>query len=406
MGLLRGLVSSVFGAPKRRSANNTIYIDASLGNVLLAGNSKSGMEMIMRNYAIDALNNDAAVVLFRDSKNGFSSYPSILNSANQYCEINNEEGAVTEQIDAFACFGETEVNKYLVDMFDQYSEIDKSKRMSYQRYIALIRSLLKKRGKKVKLNELDNYSFDELDTLNATLPMPETERNANQKLLNSFLADSRELEAYFYEFANNTVGEILSGNQTMETIFRRKALIEVSLDFTSKPKESEMLMSVMLDNLCKLNVAAAGKSSVVVIANEIPNEALINAKFYKVIKNSGHCRVLYTVSDIANLVEQSNDWIEYADSYFFFKQNSNENKEFCSAFFGEYERQKETYTSGRTSSSMWDYMRGRGSTSNQRSTSVTTEKERVYLPEVFSSLPDTQAIYYFKSSNEHNYINL
>ncbi len=57
-----------------------VNIDASLGNVLLAGTSPRGMEMIMRNYAIDSLNNNAALVIFRDAKNGYSSYPSITTS--------------------------------------------------------------------------------------------------------------------------------------------------------------------------------------------------------------------------------------------------------------------------------------------------------------------------------------
>ena len=164
-----------------------VNIDASLGNVLLAGTSPRGMEMIMRNYAIDSLNNNAALVIFRDAKNGYSSYPSITTSNSMIYEINNEEGAISEQIDPFSCFSDSETNTYLINMFDSYSEIDKSKRMSYQNYIALLRSLLKKRGRTVKLNEYINYSFEEVERLNATLSMPETERNRNERFLNSFL---------------------------------------------------------------------------------------------------------------------------------------------------------------------------------------------------------------------------
>lgn len=383
-----------------------VNIDASLGNVLLAGTSPRGMEMIMRNYAIDSLNNNAALVIFRDAKNGYSSYPSITTSNSMIYEINNEEGAISEQIDPFSCFSDSETNTYLINMFDSYSEIDKSKRMSYQNYIALLRSLLKKRGRTVKLNEYINYSFEEVERLNATLSMPETERNRNERFLNSFLPDIRELEAYFYDFANNTIGEILSGTRTMEKIFQTKEIIEISLDFTSKQKESEMLMEVMIDNICKLNLSAAHKTSITVIANEIPNEVLIKTKFNKLIKNTRGCNVLYTVTDLTNLIEQSNEWIEYADSYFFFKQNSNKNKEFCSEFFGTYERTKESRTSGVSNPTFWDRMSGKGSSSRQSSTTYTTEKERVYLPDVFASLLENQAIYYFKKTNEHSRLNV
>lgn len=115
---------------------------------------------------------------------------------------------------------------------------------------------------------------------------------------------------------------------------------------------------------------------------------------------------MYTIQDISNLVEASNEWIDYADSYFFFRQNSNKNKEFCSEFFGTYERQKETVTNGVSNPSFWALLSGRGSSSKQSSTSITTEKERVYLPEVFAGLPDNQAIYYYKKNNEHMYLNV
>lgn len=387
-------------------STNIVNIDTSLGNVLLAGTSPRGMEMIMRNYAIDSLNNNSALVIFRDAKNGFSSYPSVTASNSMIYEINNEEDTISEQIDPFSCFSDSETNAYLINMFDNYSEIDKNKRMSYQNYIALIRSLLKKRGKNVKLNEFINYPFEEVERLNSALPMPETERNRNERFLNSFLSDIRELEAYFYDFADNTIGEILSGTKSMEKIFQNKEIIEISLDFTSKQKESELLMEVMIDNICKLNYSAAHKNSVTVIANEIPNEVLIKTKFNKLVKNTQGCNVLYTVADLTNLTEQSNEWIEYADSYFFFKQNSNKNKEFCSEFFGTYERVKETRTSGVSNPTFWDLVNGKGSSSRQRSTTYTTEKERVYLPDVFASLPENQAIYYFKKTNEHSRLNV
>ena len=163
-----------------------------------------------------------------------------------------------------------------------------------------------------------------------------------------------------------------------------------------------MLMGVMVDVICKLNLGAARRTGVTVIASEIPNEVLINSKFNKLMKNTHDCHVLYTVTDIATLVEKSNEWIEYADSYFFFKQNSNKNKEFCSEFFGTYERTKETQTTGTTSPTFWDMMSGRGTTTKQRSTTYVTEKERVYLPEVFATLLSNEAIYYFKRMNEHS----
>jgi len=390
-----GIFSLIKGS---MASSKIVSIDSSLGNVLITGNSPRGSETIMRNYAIDTINQGGAVVIFRDSRNGFAAYPSVVSSNSMIYEINNEEGAITESIEVLSCFSDSECNQYIINMFDKYSEIEKSKRMSYQNYIALVRNLLKKRGRQLKLSDLERYSIEDIEDLNSSVSMPETERNRNERFLNSIRPDIRELEAYFYDFSNNSVGEILSGNKTLEKILSTKEVVEVSLDFTSKPKESEIIMTAIIDNICKLNYSAAKKRSVSVIVNEVPNECLIESGLNKLIKSTGNCNVLYTVADISNLIEKSNEWIEYADSYFFFKQNSNKNKEFCSEFFGTYERTKVSKT--RTDPTFWDAIQGRGSST--KGTTTTTEKERVYLPDVFANLLENQAIYYFKSTNEHS----
>lgn len=389
-------IFSLFKAPM--ASNKLVTIDSSLGNVLITGNSPRGSETIMRNYAIDTINQGGAVVIFRDSRNGFSAYPSVTSSSSMIYEVNNEEGAVTESIEVLSCFSDSECNQYIISMFDRYSEVERSKRMSYQNYIALVRNLLKKRGRQLKLSDLERYTIEDVEELNATVNIPDVERNRNERFLNSIRPDIRELEAYFYDFANNSVGEILSGNRTLEKILASKEIVEISLDFTSKPKESEIIMAAIIDNICKLNCSAAGRTTVSVIVSEVPNECLLQSGLNKLIKSTGRCSVLYTVTDISNLIEKSNEWIEYADSYFFFKQNSNKNKEFCSEFFGTYERTKVSSTYN--APTFWAAIQGKGAAS--RGTTTTTEKERVYLPDVFANLLENQAIYYFKRTNEHS----
>ena len=386
---------------KAAPSSRVVTIDSTLGNVLMAGSSPKGMNMIMTNYAIDCLNKGGGVIIFRDVNNGFEANPSITTAISNICQINNEEFALTRQFDPFSCFSDSQVNSYIIDIFDSYSEVDKNKRMSYQNYIALIRNLLQKKGKKVRLNELAEYDFETVEQMNNTLPMPDAERIRNERFLNSFLPDAREIESYFSHFASNTIGEILSGNQSLEKILQTKPIIEVSLDFDTQEKESELLMTVLVDNICKLKLSNANRTSLAVIANEVPNEMLIKSKFHKIIKSTRDCKAVYSVADLSNLVKQSNDWIEYADSYFFFKQNSNDNKDFCSKFFGTYEKTKETRTKGVTRPTFGDMISGKGTSSRQSSTSYTTEKEAVYLPDVFANLPENEAIYFFKSNNEH-----
>lgn len=159
-----GIFSLIKGS---MASNKIVTIDSSLGNVLITGNSPRGSETIMRNYAIDTINQGGAVVIFRDSRNGFNAYPSVVNSNTMIYEINNEEGAITESIEVLSCFSDSECNQYIINMFDKYSEIDKSKRMSYQNYIALVRNLLKKRGRQIKLSDLERYSIEDIEDLNS-----------------------------------------------------------------------------------------------------------------------------------------------------------------------------------------------------------------------------------------------
>lgn len=397
-----GFLSFIKGLTK---GSNKISIDASLGNVLIAGNSKRGAEAIIRNYAIDSLNRDYGIVIFRDYETGISSYSSITSSSSMICEIDCTGNRVTERIDVFSGMSDSDVNSYIIKFFDAYNEIDKTKKMSFLNYISILRSLAKKAGRQVKLNNLSDYPIEELDNLNLTY-CSGVEQSRNDRFLSSIRTEIRELEGYFFDFSNNIAGNILSGEKSLEQLFKLQPIIEVSLDFSRRAEASNIIMSAIIDAIWRFNLSASNVKSINIIVDGAPNDILSASGIQKLIKSGRDFNVLYTIQDISNLIEQSNEWVDYADSYFFFKQNSNNNKEFCSKFFGEYERMKETITTGVSNSSFWDRINGRGSSSENSGRSLTTEKERIYLPEVFARLPENQAIYYFKKSNEHNYLSV
>lgn len=380
---------------------NTVMIDSTLKDTIIIGNSAHGTEFIMSSIGIDTINNGGGVVIFRDAQNGFSAYPHITTVNSEIYEINNEEGAVTSDLDILTCFSDSESNQYIVNMFDKYSEVEKSKKMSYQSYIALLRGFLKKRGRALRFNELENYTIEEMDDLNSRLAMPDAERSRNERFLNSIRPDIRDLESYFYTFANNSIGEIFSGSKTIEKIFNSKSIVEVSLDFSTKPRESIIIMTAIVDNLMKLNYSAARKTGLAVLVDEIPNEYIIESGLNKLIKSKSNCNVVYSIKDISNLCEKSNEWIEYAESYFFFRQNSNKNKEFCSEFFGTYERRKVSETDGVSRPTLLSAIFMGGGASRNRSQTVTLVDERVYKADVFATLPDNECIFFYKGTNEH-----
>lgn len=404
MGFLSGLFKPV-APPKPK----IVSIDRGLGNVAVLGNSKGGKEAILKDYAIDAYNGDAAVFLFRNAAMGMTTYPQISPSPNAVCEMDNTDDAMTEQFDAFAhCGSEADKNSSIIKLFDSYSQIDASKKMNYQSYIDIMRRLLSVFGKQVRLNEFYNHSIEEIDDLNRRAPIPQTDRDRNERFLNGFRAEAMGIESYFRAFSENTIGHIMSGTKTLEKIFQTKDFMEVSFDFSSKQSESEILLSIFIDNIKKFNFSISPKKSIIVVADEIPNESLINSGFIRLLKMA-NCQTIFTVSDIATLIEKSNDWIEATNSYFFLRQNSNKNKEFCAEFFGKYEKQKVSETSGQSNPkpSIFDLgMVDRSKITVTKNRTVSYEKEYVYPPEEFAGLGDYESIYYFKTGNDHGRLNL
>lgn len=394
----------LFGGSRNNNRINKVFgADTTRGNTLLAGWAPDAMKRVISLTESDALNRNQAVVVFRGIQNGYTSFPSAVRSPMQMFEINNEEGAVTEKIDPFADFSDAEIDSYLVRLFGLYNEVDNGKRIIYQRYISIIRRLLASEKKTIKPEKLFEYDVFNLLNLNATARISEIERTNNERFLNSFIPDSRDLESYFYVFSHDKIGEILSGSRSIGDILGKKSALEISLDFANKRKESEMLMSVVVDCLYKtLNCWSTDKDSVLVIADDIPNEGLIRSDFEKLIKFGDKCRVIYTSSDVAGLIEKSsNNWIEYCDNFFFFVQNSNKNKEYCSKFFGEYDKRKESKSTSVNQPTFFDRLSGRGIVTRQTGKTVSYEKEAVYPTSVFSSLGPNEAIYYSKHTRKH-----
>jgi hypothetical protein len=403
-----GIFSGIFKSLPNTKTRN-ISIDTGLGNVAVIGNSKAGKEILLKDYAIDAYNTDAAVFLFRNAAMGMTTYPQISSSPNIVCEMDNSDNAMTEQFDAFAhCSTDADINGAIIRLFDAYSPIDAGKKMNYQSYIDIMRKLLKIFGKQACINDFYNYSIEEIDDFNRRASIPQIERDRNERFLNGFRADAMGIESYFRAFSENTIGYIMSGPKTLEKIFQLKDFMEVSFDFSSKQSESDILLSTFIENIKKFNFSASRKKKIIIVADEIPNESLINSGFIRLLKMT-NCLTIFTVSDISNLIEKSNDWIEAANSYFFLKQNSNKNKEYCAEFFGKYEKQKVSDTSGQTNQKPSIFNLGLidpDKTTVTKNRTVTYEKEYIYPPEEFASLGDYESIYYFKNSNEHCRLNL
>jgi len=392
-----GLFTDLFGSTPQPT-NKIIHIDTNLGNVAIVGNSTPAKETLFANYGIDAYNKEAAIFVFRDAKIGMATYPQMSPSANCICEVDNSDNATTEQFDALAhCRTESDKNEAIIKLFDTFSPIEPSKKMTYSTYIDIMRKLLKLSGKNVRINELYNYSIEDIDNLNRRSALPQIDKDRNERSLNSFRSDAIGIESYFRVFAENTIGYIMSGTKTLDKFFQTKDFMEVTFDFSSKQKDSEILLSAFIDNILKYNFSASRKNKIFVIADEIPNDALVNTGFIRLLKMT-NCHVIFSISNIAGLVKISNDWVDKVNCFFFLCQNSNENTEYCAKMFGEHEVRKPIESDGRTTEApslrnLGGLLQTTKPTVNKQTTWQIV-KEYVYPPEVFAQLGDYETIYY------------
>ena len=412
-----GLLNKFLGANKVSrmfSTKNVITIDGSLGNVLLAGNSRSGKDIVIRNYTIGMLNSGAGCIIIRSTYDGFSAFQNITSQRSTIYGIDTGDGAFTEQIDLFGNLNESQTVELLFNIFNKYMEFDASLKMKFKQYVSKMIKLTKAYGKTLLLNELCQYTIEKLEDMNARSHLPDAEKNQNERFFDSVRQDISILESYFYDFANNNIGFILSGNKTIEQILGSGKILEITLDFSTRKEESELFLSILSDKIYKLNYGAVG-NGVTVVVDEVPNESLLKSGFDKLMMTPDKCHMVYSIMDIASLAEKTNVFVDKADSLFFFQQQSNKNQEYCSEFFGTYEKQKisQTQTSGSTygKSRSWgwesDTTYGSNSSRNRSSsTTYTTEKERIYLPDVFKDLPENKCIYFFRSDRTHNYLTL
>lgn len=397
------------GSTSTPQRQRMISIDGSLGNVLMSGNSRSGKNAIIRNYVIDIYNRGGGCIIIRSTHDGFSAVPDVFQNMSYIHGIDTGDGAFTDQFNPFGNLNDNQMTDLLLNIFNKYSEFEPGSKMKFKQYISKMLRLIKASGGKFALNDLSQYTIEVLEDMNFRSRLPDAEKMQNERFFDSIRGDINTLESYFYDFANNNIGFILSGNSTLDQIMGSGRIIEVTLDFSTRKEESEVLLSVLKDKICELDARRTGRELVVVI-DGISNDSLLKAECQNLMSTSENCHMVYSIMDIAMLSEKTNIFVDKADSLFFFQQLSNKNQDYCSELFGTYEKQKTSVTNTQGTNRTWNYggggYSGGGGRNDGRSVTITTEKERNYLPDDFKNLPDNQCIYFFKSSKEDGRLNL
>ena len=200
MGFLNKLLGNSSGS-KLWSTQKMITIDGSLGNVLMAGNSRKGKDLIISNYAISTINDGAGCIIIRSTYDGYSAYPSITTQRSMIHGIDTGDGAFTEQFDPLGNLNESQMVELLFNIFNKYIEFDASLKMKFKQYVSKMIKLTKAYGKSVQINELCQYTIEKLEDMNMRSRLPDPEKNQNERFFDSIRQDVSILESYFYDFA-------------------------------------------------------------------------------------------------------------------------------------------------------------------------------------------------------------
>lgn len=346
-----------------------------MGNTAMLGNSCRGMQTVMEKCTADAISKGYAVLVFRNMSGRFSAAAS--GGSRRVFSLNSNPYAPTGTLDIYAGLTDTDYAHRMLESFDRYRPINDTMSMLFEDYIALIVRLCHLSRRRVKMKEFIGYDIAVVERMNNTLVTDPAEHYNNDLVIRAVQANAAALQAYFRQFARNRVGEVLSGADSLETVLDRNDVVEISLDFDNNDKESVILMDAIIDRVCDLRYSAMIKKQLCVIADQISNQYMQDSGLNRVLQMFPRCMMVYSVTDMCNLVKNSTDWLNRCTTTLCFRQNDQANMDYCSGLFGKIRRPVPTpsFFGGRL---------GLG---------IGFELVPKYGPEVFAALADDMAIH-------------
>lgn len=357
-----------------------INLDTTLENTVLAGTSPKGISTVMESFAADAERKNAGVLLIRNLNGGCS----LTASMGSTFRMTTQNSVMGDSLDMFAGLKSHEYSRCLLELMDRYCTIDSTKRIIYDDYLQMVIELHRKKHVSVKPNELANFSVSDVRALNQAVTTDISERDQNELFLKAHNADLNILQSYFRIFKRNKLGELTSGTQSFEKVLDSNGVVEITLDFANNEKESVDFLDVLIDRLCMRRTSIMVKKQVYVIMDQVSNEHMIEAGAQRILSLAPWCYMMYSVTDISNLVKNSTVWVNQCTTMLCFRQFSAANMQYCSDLFGTHRVPKVGCS--------WFGRLG---------FNVNFVEEPIYKTGDFAKLPDNTAIFRTSKTGQH-----
>ena len=331
MGLL-----DVFRGNTRQVAPQVINIDNSLGNTVLSGSSKYGVEQIFTYFLNDAYNNGKKILVLRGSANSFSSLnTSFRTRQDEVYSIDLSQGArISNQLNLFDVYQGSEQIQQISETIAKYCELEAKIKTLIARYIETINKLRIGTVETPKITDLVKFHIDRLDTLNARYSQNNLDGRSIQLYLDGIRhTDYFYIESAFSEIANSGLGKVLSGRKSLRDVFSEKDIVEITIDSTDTRGTNTFLYTVY-KYLIKLNNSY---DKYLIIIDGLTPEQYVDSDLTKLLSLS-QLQIAYSIQDIKGMTNKvGNQWLEQTSSILFFRQTSPENMTFAADKIGKYE---------------------------------------------------------------------
>lgn len=392
-------------------------IDEIMGNILISGMPNEGQITFLKSLIGYSLKRNKAVIIVtnRNSElyNILDCYKN-LNSGNDAYKVLSIDFTDRVRSDSFNPFKNLDdimIKDMVLDMISQYRSLNETEVVKIERYILLTIKIINSLNQIFKFNDLIKYDIDNLLELTEKTSMSVTEKQRIQRFLNEMYQDFIVIESYFDIFNQNGLGDILSGHIGINDIITQKVILMFVLEQLTEPNASNVLLKIiirlLLQNIPKLTI----RNRILLLLEGIIFDSMSDLVGLLKMNFGNKINCAFTVEDVSGLIKESgNKFIDYCKTFAIFTQNSNENCNYWSEFFGTYETIELSYTYSNKHKTLLGQIFGNTSTVVDKQSydlsNVNANKvaKPIYKPEIFRKLNKKEAIIYFKELNRYKKI--
>ncbi|MEY8189903.1 hypothetical protein AB4X15_09635 [Peribacillus simplex] len=372
---------------------SVVDISKTLGNVLLSGGNGKGQVTFLQNALYQSLiKQNIPILIITNKQSSFSQnvdyhkFCNLLNNNKQIWnfDLTNQEN--TDSLNPFKEMNYVDSKDFIMDLFSQFSELDKEQYLRFSRYISSIFKLVDDKNK-LNFNNLLDYEVNLLKVMVNKKVLPDNEKNRILRYLDTAYDDFIMIETYFDLFIQSGISNMLSGEKSIADIMNNEEVAVFKLDQYNSKKSSDTILKAILKLILKSIPAVNTFKGALIILEDIRFEEINDLCSLLKLDKSYQINTVFTVDDVPTLIrENGNSIIDSCDTCVVFNQNSNENCIYWSDYFGSYNSFDRSYSYSMDSS---DLVIDGMTTRNQ--------VKPIYRPEVFRNLKENEAIVYVKS---------